>query len=100
MQLGTEAARVREALLPPLNEALGLPSYSSQMTRFNHRFWKQVPGQQETNLIYLEQESLVRELILRNHLDSETFVRSLLSDAAIQESIETHFSGIMGAFDT
>lgn len=87
-------------IFPIINcvEALALPSYSEQMTYLNYHLWKLVPGQEGTDLVYLEQESLVRALILNHHLGSDTPIALLLRDAAWQKSFEKHFEGIPGAF--
>ena len=88
-----------ESVLPiyASSEALSFSRYGEQMTYSNFYLWKLLPGQHDTDLIYLEQEALVAQLIVRHHLEAETVISELLTDARWQETFEQEFDGIAGA---
>ncbi|HRH23156.1 MAG TPA: hypothetical protein PK295_00815 [Candidatus Magasanikbacteria bacterium] len=75
-------------------------TYSDQITYSNYLLWKKIPGQQNMNLIYLEQEKIVNELLLRYHLDNQTFLTHLLTDESVLHIFEECFDGIQGAFSS
>lgn len=74
--------------------------YSDQISQTNYYLWKQIPGQESVNLIYLEQENIVRELLLQHHLHTPTLINRLLTDESILEMFEKYFDGIQGAFSS
>jgi hypothetical protein len=71
--------------------------YSDQVSRGNFFLWKLLPGQEETDLVYVEQERLVAELIVKHHLEEITEINSLLFNPAWRKSYAEQFDGIIGA---
>lgn len=81
-------------------EVLQCESFSDQITRTNFYLWKQY-FKHETghpNLIYLEQESLVVQLILEHHLFADTVINHMLFDPGYDSLVFQYFEGIMGTF--
>lgn len=74
--------------------------YSDQISQTNYRLWKKIPGQENVNLIYLEQENIAAQLLLTYHLKKETLITRLLTDESTLEAFELYFDGIQGAFST
>ncbi len=74
--------------------------YGDQISRTNYALWKKIPGQKNTNLIYLEQEDIANELLLHYHVDSDTLLTKLLTDERYLSAFETYFDGIQGAFSS
>ncbi len=72
--------------------------FSDQVTIVNYHFWKLLPGEQNTELIYLEQEEIVRLGILKFHLFSDTLIHHVLFDPQFHEAFEKYFDGKTGAF--
>ena len=91
--------KFERSIMPLLENTLyrGFAGYAEQVTHLNFNLWKQIPGERDTDLVYLEQESLVAELILRHHLGRETVIGKLLSSKQYQESFAKQFDGISGA---
>lgn len=84
---------------------------SSQITTINYRLWPKLFHASKTaqkemtektrnipDLIYLEIETLVRELLLRHHLNTESMLGKLLFNAEWRKLALEHFDGIHGAF--
>ena len=78
---------------------LRLPLYSEQITRGVFNFWKQIPELKEHNVIYLEQETLARELIAAYHLKKATLINKILFDTQTRDEYLSQFDGIQGAFN-
>lgn len=74
--------------------------FSDQVTIANYHFWKQLPGEENTELIYLEQEEIVRLAILKFHLFSDTLIHHILFDSQFHQAFEKNFDGKTGAFST
>ncbi|MBP9732294.1 MAG: hypothetical protein KBD29_02430 [Candidatus Magasanikbacteria bacterium] len=81
-------------------KVLNFTKYSDQITYSNYLLWKKIPGQENMNLIYLEQEEIVNQLLLQYHLNTQTFLTRLLTDESILKIFEECFDGIQGAFSS
>jgi hypothetical protein len=81
-------------------ETLNLPLLSDQLTKGVFSFWKQVPGLAKSNVVSLEQESIVAELLIKYHLKQPTIVSDVLFNKKIRDSFLQNFDGITGAFDS
>ncbi len=79
-------------------DVLGAPSYSDQISKTNLKLWHLLPGQEKVNLIYLSQEEIVAELIIKYHLEKPTEIHNLLFNDLWQQKFLEHFKGISGAF--
>ncbi len=82
--------------------AMAATSYSDQVTITNDLLWKKFfaksPDFKPPRLIYLEQESLVIDLLLEHHINHDTIINHFLFDDAYEPMIVDYFNGIMGAF--
>ncbi len=74
--------------------------YGDQVTRTNYALWKKIPGQKDTNLVYLEQESIANALLLNYHMNDDTLLTKLLTDERYLNAFEKYFDGIRGAFSS
>ncbi|MFA6491069.1 MAG: hypothetical protein WCT43_04270, partial [Candidatus Magasanikbacteria bacterium] len=72
--------------------------YSDQISRGNYHLWKLFPGQENSNLIYLDQEEIVKNLILQHHLNKKTAIFELMFNKKTLSSFRKNFNGIAGAF--
>lgn len=83
-------------------EVLKIPDYSAQITWLNARLWPKLfhPVTPKTpDLVYLEIETLVRELLLQKHLgDPQSLIYKVLFDPQFQPLFEKYFNNIPGAF--
>ena len=85
------------------DDVLSAQSYPEQMIRTNHRLWQHYfpkDGKQHPDLIYLEQESLVINLLKKFHLYTDTTITHLLFDPEYDPLVQKYFDGILSAFDT
>lgn len=75
--------------------------FSDQVSITNFHLWKKIQQIQQTptNLIYLEQEKIVNQLILKYHLTKDTLINKILFNSKYQKLILKHFDNIMGAFN-
>lgn len=87
---------INEIVFSPL--VLEQKYFSDQISLINQAFWKLLPGHKEMNLIHIEQEELVRQLLLRYHLTHSSIVFNLLFSPSLVELFTTYFDGITGAF--
>jgi hypothetical protein len=71
-----------------------------QITKINYRLWpKYFSGKNMPNLIYIEAESITRELLLQEVLDDETcLLYKILFKSRIRKKILKYFEGISGSF--
>jgi len=81
-------------------ETLNLKTYSDQITQTNFGLWKKVPGQSDANLIYLNQEEIVLDLILKHHLAKPTVINQLIFNPDFHQAFLINFDNIIGAFST
>lgn len=74
--------------------------FSDQISLINHALWKLLPGHNEMNLIHIEQEEIVRQLLLRYHLINNSLIFNLLFSPTFVELFIKYFDGITGAFSS
>jgi len=90
---------MNEVYLAP--DVLACKTFSEQVTKTNYALWQKFfgkPEQAPTQLITLEQETLVMQLLLDYHLDQDTVLNHTLFDPAYDELMAQYFEGVMGAF--
>ncbi len=83
---------------PEIFEAV---NFSDQVTKTNAVLWKKFFGYcsaRPPNLIYLEQETLVNELLINHHIHAHTIITHFLFDTDYDSMIAHYFEGITGAF--
>ncbi len=83
---------------PP--QALSFASFAEQISYTNYWLWKKIAGQEKTACLFLDQESIVNELLVRYHLGQSTPLDQLLTDTAWHDSFEQFFDGCVGAFSS
>ncbi len=71
--------------------------FSGQLTIINDILWSELFDETRGNLVYLEIETLVRELILNNHLDTETTIHKIIFDEETRNKYLENFEGVVGA---
>lgn len=79
---------------------LSLADFDEQCAYGSLRLWKHVSDFQAIDLIYVSQEKIVTDVIIKNHLSSSTLVHFLLFDEVYRTLFVKYFNGITGAFDT
>lgn len=80
---------------------LSLNDYVDQLTVTNYWIFRklfQKYNKFRPNLIYLSQEKITLDLILKNHLDKNTIINKILFEKSHQSLFEKYFDGITGAF--
>jgi hypothetical protein len=73
-------------------------TFSEQITHTNYHLWKKMPGLEEMNLIYLQQEDVVNKLLVEHHIPRKTILYKLLTDEKYLSSFQREFNGVKGAF--
>lgn len=73
-------------------------TFSQQASVMTHQLW-QAAGMHE-DVVYLECESIVRDLLLDIHLSRDTAIHRILFDYAYRDAYLTHFKGVTGAHCT
>ena len=82
-----------------LNEKiLQCKTYSEQITLINHQLWGDIFGDTLPPLITLDGEDIVRE-ILMSHLEDGVGFTEMLTNEALQSTIEEQFDGISCCFE-
>lgn len=82
-------------------QALAAPTFSDQVTLTNTRLWNQFFAPNHANaprLIYLEQETVVAELLIDYHLNHDTIIKHILFNPKLEPLVKKYFQGIRGAF--
>ncbi len=82
-------------------DILNCESFSDQITKTNFTLWQKffAPSHVEPpNLIYLEQEGLVVQLILKYHLDQDTVINHMFFDPDYDILTNKYFDNVFGAF--
>jgi hypothetical protein len=79
-------------------EALRFKLYADQCSWGNHALWKKVPGEEETDMVYLQQETIVVDLLVEHHLLKDTVINRLLLDPEWRQKFLERFEGVQGAF--
>jgi hypothetical protein len=74
-------------------------TYSAQLTVMNSILWHQLFGEERGDFVYLEIESVVRRLLLKKHLRTETPIFNLIFKREWREKYVELFNGIQGAHD-
>lgn len=80
---------------------LACKTYAEQITITNFALWKKFfPKKMEANpnLIYIEQETLVVELLMDHHLFEDTVINHILFDPKYDEALTKYFDGVLYAF--
>jgi hypothetical protein len=77
---------------------LALKTFSEQITKTNYALWKKIMGE-KTNLIYLEQEQVVNNLIVANHLNTETIIGKVMFDETVFDAFVKYFNGVSRGFN-
>lgn len=80
-------------------EILERTKYRDQATIANYFAWKQIPGQEQTNLIYIDQESVAVKL-LGSLLKTENVITKILTTPAGLDAFQNHFRDMTGSFTT
>ncbi len=76
-------------------------SFAQQISKTNYRLWPRLfGGATVPNLIYLDQETIVKNLLINFHLDQKTIITDVLLDQSYQKSIIHYFDEIIGAFSS
>ncbi len=92
---------IDEIYLKP--EMLEAKDFSEQITKTNLHLWQKFfasSNLQGPNLIYLEQESLVKRLLMKYHIYQHTIITHFLFDLEYESLFMQYFDGIAGAFST
>ncbi len=73
-------------------------SFADQLSLANYILWKQLPGEQSTNMLYIPQERMVADLIVSYHLETPTVIFELLFNPLWRDAFVRHFDGLVGSF--
>ena len=74
--------------------------YSNQLTIINDILWDTLFGNTRGNLVYLEAESLVRELLLSVHLEKDTDIHKIIFNREWRNSYIKNFENVPVAHNT
>ena len=74
--------------------------FREQATLASYYAWKKIPGQEKINLIYIDQESIVVNLLVKHLLTKETLIQKLLTTEQGLTVFEKQFANIIGSFST
>ncbi len=74
--------------------------YSDQLTIINDILWDTLFKNARGNLVYLEAESLVRELLLSVHLKKETDIYKIMFNPKYRQAYIKNFEDVDGAHNT
>jgi hypothetical protein len=79
---------------------LGIESFSNQVSLTNMSLWQKFFSTNQTapRLVYIDQESLVSDLLLSHHLFKETMISRIIFDETVASIFSKHFDGIRGGF--
>ncbi|MEK7623186.1 MAG: hypothetical protein AAB408_00760 [Patescibacteria group bacterium] len=75
--------------------------FNDQVVKTNFALWKEFfNGQKDElpNLVYVEQETLVANLLQAHHLSQDTIISRILFKDEYRTLVEKYFDGIMGGF--
>ncbi len=82
-------------------EVLECKSYCEQVGKTNFKLWNkffEASNVQLPNLVYLEQETLVVDLLTKYHLHQDTILNHMLFDPRYEPFINNYFEDIFGSF--
>ncbi len=82
-------------------QVFGSSTYAEQITKINYALWNRLYRRgkgKKVQFIYLEQESLVRRLLLKNHFPCNSKLSTWILDTAPVTSFMRHFDGVHDCF--
>jgi len=80
---------------------LSLDDYVDQLTITNYWLFKRLFKNYKKsvpNLIFIAQEKVALELLLKHHLDNKTSISRMMFDPQVLDLVEEYYDGISGAF--
>ncbi len=79
---------------------LGVEGFAKQASITNMLLWQKFFSTSQTvpRLIYIDQESIVSDLLLLHHLFKETMISRIIFDETVTLIFSKHFDGIRGGF--
>ena len=83
------------------SDVLACDVFADQISKTNLKIWQTFFGRHTAempNLIYIEQERLVTNLLIENHLNKPTIIHDILFNSEYHDYLEKYFDGIMGGF--
>lgn len=80
-------------------EIFNCNNYSDQVTKTNFKLWKKFFADHDNcpNLVFLGQETIVSNLLIKHHLFNDTIVNHLLFDNSFSKLIEKYFGDDISA---
>jgi len=74
--------------------------FTEQITRTNYYLWNKILGERnkKINFVYLEQELITTELLIKHHLNNNTILSKILFNERGREILEKYFDGSSKAF--
>lgn len=81
-------------------DVLNSKTFAEQATKSNFKLWPRFFGSQPapSQLITLEQETLVTSLLLKYHISEDTVLNHVMFDEEYEPLVRHYFEGVMGAF--
>ncbi len=80
---------------------LGAKTFSEQITQTNYSLWQKFfTPHKLPKLIYIDQESVVSDLLVSYHLGKNTIIEKIILDATFEALLHKNFIGIRGAFSS
>ena len=81
-------------------EILNCDDYAQQITKLNYSFWPKFFADSDVpNLIYIEAETMVREILIQEVLlDSACILSEMFFDKKVRDLFLKYFDGVPGAF--
>ncbi len=75
-------------------------NFAQQVSLTNMSLWQKffTSSQSAPRLVYIDQESIVSDLLLSHHLFSETMISRIIFDETVVSIFSKHFDGIRGGF--
>lgn len=73
---------------------------SEQFLFLNDFLWEEIFGKEYGNLAYLETETIVRNLLLKNHIGKNTIFDKILFDQKARDSFLKNFDGVSCSHET
>lgn len=102
LNLPKSAKKKYHALLNKIvknNTVWQMKLYSDQLTIMSDMLWDSIFGFSRATLVYLEIETLVRQLLLDIHLTENTLFYKILFNESYRNAYLKHYSGVTGAHD-
>lgn len=73
------------------------PHISDQFTIMNDILWEEIQGSTCGNLVYLEIESLIRQILLDIHINEDTLIHKILFNSHTRNTYINSFKDVAGA---